>query len=262
MVPHPRLAALLITATASSAHAWDAFFRISFEITSRGTSGTTESSSDAASRSEREEARRQEQATQYSTNPQCRIDSDCALSQYCEQGRCVRPVASAPAPQARPIPGCADDSQCALGYACFEARCVERAQPRAPPVQAPQCTSDEHCMQGQSCVNGTCMSPPPFPPPSSSLERRGTELYLRERAAQLREDVALGGGPVLASLALEHKVTVRKLGLILRANRAELRHLVGDRADTTWPARFLDRVEQLLSPKLAATQRATTRGPG
>jgi hypothetical protein len=91
------------------------------------------------------------------------------------------------------------------------------------------------------------MSPPPFPPPASSLERRGTEVYVRERAAQLRQDVALGEGPVLASLALERKVTARKLGLILRANRVELRALVGGATDTTWPARFLDRVDQLLA---------------
>ena len=253
-----KVAWLLIILTASSAHAWDAFFRISFEVTSRGTSGTTESSSNAASRTEREEARRQEQ-TQYAF--QCRADSDCALSQYCAQGRCVQPVASAPQPQPRPIPGCADDSQCAMGYTCFEARCVERAQPQPPPVQEPQCSSDVQCLQGQSCVNGRCLTPPPFPP-SSSLERRGTEVSLRERAVQLRQDLALGDGPVLASLALQHKVTVRKLGLLIRANRDEFRALVGDLTDDTWPARFLERVDQLLAPRRSASSGTTARGPG
>ena len=58
------------------------------------------------------------------------------------------------------------------------------------------------------------------------------------------------------------KVTPRKLGLILRAHRAELSGLVGDGADTAWPARFLEKVDRLLAPKTAAASLAETESAG
>lgn len=253
------LTSLLIILSASTAHAWEVFARVSLEITCRGTSETTGA---ATSRADRAEERRQERLNQYSQSADCRTDLDCQQAEYCEQGRCVLPVASAQAPVTRPLAGCSDDSQCAIGHACLETRCVERTAPQLPPVQVQQCSGDVQCTQGQRCLSGRCMSPPPSPP-STSLQRRGTEVYLRERAVQLRQDLALGEGPVLSHLALQHEISARKLGLIARAHRAALFSLVGDGSDTAWPARFLDKVDQLLAPqRSAATQGPAGSGPG
>lgn len=243
MVPNLRFAALLISLTASSAHAWEVFIRVSLEVTCRGTSETTGA---ATSASDRNEERRQERLNQYSQSSDCRNDSDCQLSEYCEQGRCVQQVASAPVEASRPLPGCSDDSQCAMGYACFETRCVERTGPQLPPVQMQQCSGDVQCYQGQSCVNGRCMSPPPSPPSTELMKRRGTEIYLRERGPQLRQDLALGEGPVLTTIALERQLSTRKLASLIKAHRAEFTGLVGDGSDTTWPRRFLEKIDQLL----------------
>jgi hypothetical protein len=87
-------------------------------------------------------------------------------------------------------------------------------------------------------------------------------VYLRERAAQLRQDLALGEGPVLTNLALQRRVSSRRLGLILRAHRAELSGLVGEETDTTWPVRFLEKVDQLMTPKSASAARAETEPAG
>ena len=257
MLARLRFASLSIVLAASSAHAWEVVVQVSLEVTCRGTSETSSAASSASDR----DARRQERLDQYSQGVDCRTDSDCQLSEYCEQGRCVQPVATAPVPQTQPLPGCSDDSQCALGYACLETRCVQRSAPQLPAVNVSRCETWQQCGPGQSCVSGQCMSPPPSPP-SSSLQRRGTEVYLRERAAQLRQDLALGEGPVLTNLALQHEVTPRKLGLIMRAHQAELTRLVGDGADTGWPGRFLEKVEQLLAPKRAAASPATTDTAG
>lgn len=254
-----RVIALLLVIAASNAYAWEVFARVSLEITCRGTSETTS----AASRADRDEERRQERLNQYSQSSDCRTDLDCQQAEYCERGRCVQPVAAAPVPEARPLPSCSDDSQCAIGYACIEAACVERTSPQLPPVQVQECSSEVQCAPGQSCVSGRCMSPPPSPP-STSLQRRGLEVYLRERGAQLRQDLALGEGPVLSHLALEQQVTPRKLGLIMRANRVGLGGLVGDGGDTAWPARFLEKLDQLLAPQRAEVTPAAgaVRGPG
>jgi hypothetical protein len=257
MGPHVKAATLLIIVTASSAHAWEVFIRVSLEVTCRGTSETSSAASSASDR----DARRQERLDQYSQSSDCRTDSDCQVNQYCEQGRCVQPMASAPVPQTQPLPGCSDDSQCAIGYACLNTQCVQRTAPQLPAVNVVRCETYLQCGPGQSCVGGQCMSPPPSPP-SSSIQRRGTEVYLRERSAQLRQDLALGEGPVISNLALQHQVTPRKLGLIMRAHRAELSGLVGDGADTAWPGRFLEKVDQLLAPKSAAATAAETETAG
>lgn len=241
------LVALLVLFSASSAHAWDVSLRLASEITFRGSSET----STAASRADRA----QRAYKNGGMGAQCATDDDC--SGYCDLGTCVDPAAVARTPTAPvpvPLPGCADDQQCAPGYACQDQRCVERTQ---PPLQQPviiqQCSSGLQCAQGQSCVSGQCLSPPPSPP-SSSLQRKGSELYVRERAVQLRQDLALGEGPVISTLASLQGVSPAKLGRAMRARRAELVAVMGDGSDPTWPARFLVEVESCV-PRLRVSSR-------
>ncbi len=124
------------------------------------------------------------------------------------------------------------------------------ANPRA-------CSSERVCVEGQVCVNGECELAPPPPPPVllqreaapeprlAELQRRSTQVYLREHASQLRQDVALGAGPVISTLSSVEQVPAVKLGRVLRAHHAELLALIGDGADEKWPERFLQRVTEL-----------------
>lgn len=139
---------------------------------------------------------------------------------------------------------CELDEHCAAGRACQRYQCVE-VQPLAlPPAPPTSCSSEAQCPQGQSCTNGVCLSPPP-PPPSSSLQRQGSELYLRERVVQLKQDLALGEGPVIATLAATRGVSAAALGRLLRSHRAELIQLMGDGSDERWTERFLIRLDAL-----------------
>lgn len=67
----------------------------------------------------------------------------------------------------------------------------------------------------------------------------------RDRVAQLRQDLVLGEGPVVAVLAQSRGVSPRALGRTLRAHRAELDAPVGDGKEPAWAARFLRRVDAL-----------------
>jgi len=78
--------------------------------------------------------------------------------------------------------------------------------------------------------------------------RRGTELYLRERLVELREDLATGSGPVIATLANVQRVPVAALGRVLRAHRAELAPLL-NAPGPDWAGEFLLKVEQLLGER-------------
>ena len=80
-------------------------------------------------------------------------------------------------------------------------------------------------------------------------------MYLRERAVQLRQDLARGEGPVISMLAVELKVAPAKLGRTMRAHRAVLAALVGDGADTEWPKRFLGQLDALCSPSVRVSRR-------
>lgn len=240
--------ALAVLLSASSARAWDVSLRLASETTFRGSSET----STAASRADRA----QRASKSGGMGAQCVTDDDC--SGYCDSGTCVDPAAVAQTPTApvtRPLPGCADDQQCALGYACQDQRCVERTQPQLQqPVIIQQCSSGLQCAQGQSCVGGQCLSPPPSPP-ASSLQRRGSELYVRERAVQLRQDLALGEGPVISTLASMQGVSAATLGRAMRARRAELAAVMGDGSDPTWPRRFLLEVEASCVPGVRVSSR-------
>lgn len=241
------LVAPLVLFSASSAHAWDVSLRVASEITFRGSSET----STAASRADRAQRAHKNGGM----GAQCVTDDDC--SGYCDSGTCVDPAAVAQTPTAPVprLPGCADDQQCALGYTCQDQRCVERTQPPLPqPAIIQQCSSGLPCAQGQSCVSGQCLSPPPSPP-SSSLQRKGEELYVRERAVQLRQDLALGEGPVISTLASLQGVSPATLGRAMRAHRAALVAVMGDGSDPTWPRRFLLELEASCVPGLRVSSR-------
>lgn len=150
----------------------------------------------------------------------CESNDDC--EGYCIQGKCVDAIDEHESARVEPV----------------------QSNPE-PPLETPsvaRCTSNAQCAEGQNCLNGFCMSPPPAP---SSLLLRSSELYVRVNVAQLEQDLALGEGPVISTLARLQKISPKELGKLMRANRAELSAMLGDRADTTWPKRFFERLDQL-----------------
>jgi|GEM_PF-5171118 hypothetical protein len=226
-----RVVLVVLVTSALDAHAWEAFFASSSEVSLRGSSMT----STEASRDDEYEQRERGDApegTACSRHEQCRG--------FCDAGRCVDRRAPVSAPQT--TPSCQSDQQCTPGSQCVDAQCVPLASP-PPALPIPKCESDQQCAPGYSCISGQCASVPP--PPGASLLRRGSEVYVRERAVQLRQDLALGDGPTIAVLAKVQSVAPATLGKLLRAHRTELVALMGDGKDPAWPARFLDRVEAL-----------------
>lgn len=171
-----------------------------------------------------------------SAPPQCTDDAACAPGQVCRQGQCQAPptpVRRDPPPQ---VPMCTANEECVSPGQCVDGRCVVPQ----PPPDTGACTEDAQCAPGLVCDQGQC-APPASPP----LLRRGRELYLRQRVVQLRQDLAVGAGPVITMLAAAQRVSAVALGKTLRAHRAELAALLGDGADDAWAGRFLERVEQL-----------------
>ena len=253
------LLALVVSCAASEARAWQVFVQVSCETTLRGSSET----STAASRADRVSRRRgdgQTYAGGASAGSQCAADDECYG--WCENGRCVDSTSTQPAapvtreaPRAGPTAiNCTGDESCAPGYQCLDGACAARPPPEPMPIPAVRCEADSQCAPGQRCVNSQCLSPPPMPP-SSSLQRRGTELYLTSRVVQLREDLALGEGPVISTLASIEGVPASTLGRQLRARRAELIKLVGDGTDERWAAKFLSEVEALSTPRVRLSVR-------
>lgn len=207
--------------------------------------GSTESSeaSTRADAEERREARRERREEENRrkllegsgaiAGSQCTRDTEC-------QGRC-RDSRCEDVPAPGPARECEADQTCGAGRICRDFACVGADPVVVPPLQ---CTTGEQCQPGQGCTNGQCLSLPPSPP-SSSLQRQGSEIYLRDRAVQLRQDLALGEGPVISTLASMQGVSAGALGRALRAQREELIAVMGDGADPTWMGRFLRRVEAL-----------------
>lgn len=213
-------AALLVLIVAAEAHAWDAFCQTTFRGSSE-TSGSTTRAEQAATR----------QANSRQSG-QCLTDEDCYG--YCEAGRCVDQPGRVTAPPAQNVP-----------IIVHPANPIDpNYQPEPPPASG--CVSPDQCPQGQPCVNGRCL-----PPPSSSLWKRGSELYLRERAVQLRQDLALGEGPVLATLATLQGVSAAELGRAMRGRRAALMQVIGDATDPRWPSRFLEELEAVCRERRA-----------
>lgn len=255
------LLALVVSCAATEARAWEVFVQVSCETTLRGSSET----STAASRADRVERRRNaERQNHYAggapAGTQCESNDECYG--WCDNGRCVDNTATQPAapvvqntPRAGPTAiNCTGDESCAPGYQCLDGQCVARPPPEPMPVPMTRCESDTQCAPGQRCLNSQCLSPPPMPP-SSSLPRKGTELYLTSRLVQLREDLALGEGPVISTLAAIERVPASTLGRQLRARRAELMKLVGDGTDERWAGKFLTEVEALSAPRVQLSVR-------
>jgi hypothetical protein len=100
-----------------------------------------------------------------------------------------------------------------------------------------ECPTPTECREGEHC---------PVRPPT--LLRQGAELVVRDRVVELRQELALGRGPVIATLATTQGLSAAELGRTLREHRVELAALIGDASDAQWPTRFLDRVERLCTP--------------
>jgi hypothetical protein len=105
--------------------------------------------------------------------------------------------------------------------------------------------------------------PPPAAPPPQPQEVEGAaQTYLRSRAHQLREDLALGAGPTieeLASLARIRRENLGTFGRLLRAHRQELLALANVRALTPQRAvEWLRRVGEIAStdPRIEEDRRA------
>lgn len=168
------------------------------------------------------------QCVQAQQQPGCTSNAQCAQGFMCWSGQCV---------QAQQQPGCASNAQCAQGFVCWNSQCVQSQTPAPPPTPAAACTVNEQCGPGFVCLNGACVTPPTL--------RRGTELFLRQRVVQLRQELTFGEGPVITALASFHHVSPTELGRTLRSHRAELTTLMGDGSDDAWAGRFLRRVEEL-----------------
>lgn len=252
-----RSSLLFALVVSGQAHAWQVFVQVSCETTLRGSSET----STAASRADRVSNRRaseQHDVTRAPEGSQCGTDDECYG--WCDNGRCVD-SAHAPMPVVQNTPraapnaiNCTGNESCAPGYQCLDGACAALPAPTPMPVSLPRCESDAQCAPGQRCVSTQCLSPPPMPP-SSSLPRRGTELYLTGRSVQLREDLALGQGPVISTLAAIEGVPAAQLGRQLRAHRAELIKVIGDGTDERWAANFLTEVEAISNPAVRLSAR-------
>jgi len=125
--------------------------------------------------------------------------------------------------------------------------------PPPPPPAPEQSPSEPGPEPKREPLRPRGREPQPAAPPAASEERpmmlwrKSTELYLREHASQLKQDVALGDGPVVSALAAMQVLPPARLGKLLRANHTELLALIGDPGDTEWPERFLKRVVVLHS---------------
>jgi hypothetical protein len=106
-----------------------------------------------------------------------------------------------------------------------------------------RCVNDLDCAGW--CVQGRCSASPPRSSIDASMQRRATEVYLRDRGVQLRQDLALGEGPVVTALAATLGVSATKLGKLMRSHRELLAATLGG---ANWPTRFLDQLETLSSP--------------
>jgi len=123
---------------------------------------------------------------------------------------------------------CTLASDCHPAYECSAGRCITRPFVSSPPPPESE--------------------PPPPPPPQTSMRRQGSELLVRDRVVELREELALGRGPVISYLARIEGVPPEKLGRALREHRAELLGLIGAADGSAWAGQFLNRVEQLCRP--------------
>lgn len=105
------------------------------------------------------------------------------------------------------------------------------------------CHDDGDCADTTRCERQQCVRRGAV---AATQRDDAARLFLRSRAVALREELALGRGPVLAAVAGE------AAGPALKAHRAELVALIGDGSDPAWPDRFLARAAALVSPLAGA----------
>lgn len=104
------------------------------------------------------------------------------------------------------------------------------------------CASSRDCADTYQCSAQQCVR---RDDPKSSQRQEATRLFLEARVVELREELALGRGPLIDGLAASAAVPAGALGQTLRAHRAQLVALIGDASDPTWAARFLAQVDAL-----------------
>lgn len=103
------------------------------------------------------------------------------------------------------------------------------------------CTVDGDCTAGYVCWDRHCrlaQERTTLPSPTAQNDE-ALQLFVRVRAVELREELALGQGPVLAAVAGP------TAGATLKLHRAELLALMGDGTALDWPGRFVDRARAL-----------------
>ncbi len=103
------------------------------------------------------------------------------------------------------------------------------------------CADDLACAEGFECWGRQCRATTR----ELSDRRALMTMHLKSRANELREELAVGQGPVVRSLARFSDQTERTVGRTLRDNRGEMLAVLGDGSDPTWPERFLVQLEQL-----------------
>lgn len=150
---------------------------------------------------------------------ECEAHSDCHAAWACRAGRCVAPE---PAPVGAPPPAV--------------------SVPAVPSGVDGRCGQDSDCASGLVCRASYCAIPEQV-----RLKDEATHVFLAARAVELREELLLGKGPVIATLANVTAVPAPKLGQTLRAHRTELIALIGDGSDPHWSARFMKRVNVLVA---------------
>ncbi len=122
---------------------------------------------------------------------------------------------------------------------------------RSADSTARDCSVSSDCHPAYECTAmGRCVtrSLEAAPASQTSMRRQGTELLVRNRVVELREELALGRGPVISHLARAEGVPAEKLGRVLREHRAELLTLIGAADGSAWAGQFMNRVEQLSRP--------------
>ncbi len=104
-----------------------------------------------------------------------------------------------------------------------------------------ECRQDADCNGRYRCSAQQCVAVADGP----AQHEQQAALFLRTRAVELREELALGKGPVIDGLAGAQGRPPAELGKVLKANRVALRALIGDGSDPGWSTRFLAHLDSL-----------------
>lgn len=105
------------------------------------------------------------------------------------------------------------------------------------------CRADSDCTGTYRCSNNECVQRAAAAPVSQ--RQQTVELLLRQRAVELREELALGRGPVIRDLAAAQGVAPATFGPLLKQHRVALVAIIGDGKDPAWAARFRAQLDAL-----------------